>query len=361
MSEEPVWKFSELDCKALQHITVRYSKLVSEGFPVDAKTKLSRIAATVTLTLAAYLVGTGLLVAGAPSNTKASAAAQGFKGNPEDYVGQETCKGCHEDMFKNWEKTPHWKTTLTHKGPEWQGCEACHGPGKAHADAMGEAAGEPAKIEAAKKLIFSFKGVPASESSQRCLSCHVYGEEHSNFARQAHNINNVSCTDCHSPHHAKADYLLVAKQPLLCFSCHGEAKADFSKPFHHRVNEGLIKCTDCHNEHGGFLTKQLRATASQDAVCFKCHVDKAGPFVYEHAPVKTEGCVACHTPHGSPNPRLLKRSQINLLCLECHTFSGIDTGAPGIPSFHNQSAKYQACTLCHPMVHGSNTNRFFFR
>lgn len=327
---------------------------------MDANMKLSRISATLTLMLAVYLIGAGLLVAGVPSNTKQSVASLAFKGNPEDYVGQDTCKGCHEDVFKGWDKTPHWKTTLTHKGPEWQGCEACHGPGKAHVDAMGEAAGDPAKTEAAKKLMFNFKGVPAQEISQRCLSCHVYGEEHSNFARQAHNINNVSCIDCHSPHHAKADFLLVQKQPLLCYSCHAEVRADFTKPFRHRVNEGLIKCTDCHNEHGGFLTKQLRSTASQDMVCFKCHVDKTGPFVYEHAPVKTEGCVICHTPHASSNPRLLKRSQVNLLCLECHTLT-IDAGAPGIPSFHNQSAKYQACTMCHPMVHGSNTNRFFFR
>jgi len=327
---------------------------------VDPRTKVTRIFPTVTLILAMYLIGAGLLLAGVPSNTKPSVASQAFKGKPEDYVGQDTCKGCHDDMFKNWEQSPHWKTTLNHKGVEWQGCEACHGPGKAHADAMGEAAGDPAKIEAAKKLIYSFKGEPAQEISKRCLSCHTYGEEHSNFARQAHNINNVSCIDCHSPHYAKADYLLVQKQPLLCFSCHNEVKADFSKTFHHRVNEGLVKCTDCHNEHGGFLTHQLRSTASQDMVCFKCHVDKAGPFVYEHAPVKTEGCVICHTPHGSPNPRLLKRSQVNLLCLECHTFT-IDAGAPSIPSFHNQSAKYQACTMCHPMVHGSNTNRFFFR
>lgn len=289
--------------------------------------------------------------------------SQAFKGNPADYVGQKACRTCHKEIFTSWDKSPHWKTTLTHKGPEWQGCEACHGPGKAHVDAMEDAAGDPAKEKAAleKNQIFNFKGVPASEISQRCLSCHVYGEEHSNFARQSHSTNNVSCIDCHSPHHAQADYLLVQKQPQLCYSCHGEVRANFSQPFHHRVNEGLVQCSDCHNEHGGFLANQLRSTASQDAVCFKCHVDKAGPFVYEHAPERTEGCVACHTPHGSPNPRLLKLSQVNLLCLQCHTFTGTETGAPGIPSFHNQSAKYQACTMCHPMIHGSNTNRFFFR
>ncbi|MGH9785340.1 MAG: cytochrome c3 family protein, partial [Terriglobia bacterium] len=92
---------------------------------------------------------------------------------------------------------------------------------------------------------------------------------------------------------------------------------------------------------------------------FKCHVDKTGPFVFEHAPVKTEGCVACHVPHGSSNPRMLKRSQVNLLCLECHTLTGGGV-APAGPS-HDQSQKYQACTVCHVNVHGSNHSSVFFR
>jgi DmsE family decaheme c-type cytochrome len=314
-----------------------------------------------------------LTLVAAPSLAKNRAAAPESKAlasaSPapaeSDYVGQDTCKACHEDVYtKQFENTPHFRTTLSapmkaHSGPQWQGCEACHGPGRAHAEAMAAAAGDPDKIEAAKKLIFNFQGEPAADISKRCLGCHVYDEEHSNFARQQHNINNVSCIDCHSPHHAQAQFLLAKAQPQLCFGCHAEVRADFSKTFHHRVNEGLVQCTDCHNQHGGFLTKQLRSTAAQDQICFKCHADKAGPFVYEHAPVKTEGCVACHTPHGSTNPHLLKRSQINLLCLECHTFT-VDSGAPSIPSFHNQSAKYQACTLCHPMIHGSNFNQFFF-
>jgi len=108
------------------------------------------------------------------------------------------------------------------------------------------------------------------------------------------------------------------------------------------------------------LTQQLRSTAAHDQVCFTCHTDKAGPFAFEHAPVKTEGCVSCHTPHGSSNPRLLKRSQVNLLCLECHTFT-VDSAAPGIPSFHNQAQKYQSCTLCHTAIHGSNSDHTFFR
>ena len=174
-------------------------------------------------------------------------------------------------------------------------------------------------------------------------------------------MNDVSCTDCHSVHNAKEKQFLLAKsQPALCQTCHLQTRAEFAKPFRHRVNENLVKCTDCHNQHGGFLTKQLRATASQDVVCFKCHVDKAGPFTFEHHPVKTEGCMACHLPHGSANPRLLRRSQINLLCLECHTLSS-DNDIAGVPSFHNQSQKYQACTVCHVAVHGSNQSNVFFK
>src|SRR5580692_12730612 len=72
--------------------------------------------------------------------------------DPSLYVGSETCKTCHEDMpvkgfFKHFEDSPHFVTTLdTKKGPEWHGCEGCHGPGKAHVDGGGD-----------KTKIFTFK------------------------------------------------------------------------------------------------------------------------------------------------------------------------------------------------------------
>ena len=152
-------------------------------------------------------------------------------------------------------------------------------------------------------------------------------------------------------------FLLVKAQPTLCYSCHLKVKPQFNMPFHHRVEEGLIQCSDCHNPHGGFLGKQLRCSAAaRDAVCFTCHVDKQGPFVFEHQAVKTEGCETCHSPHGSPNPRLLKTSNLNILCLKCHTASSFSS-ASGTPDFHNQAAQFQACTTCHAQIHGSNFDR----
>jgi hypothetical protein len=56
-----------------------------------------------------------------------------------EYVGAETCKTCHEEIYNAWEKTPHWKTTLnTEGGPSKQGCEGCHGPGAEHVAGGGD-------------------------------------------------------------------------------------------------------------------------------------------------------------------------------------------------------------------------------
>ncbi len=269
-----------------------------------------------------------------------------------EYVGADTCKACHEDVYKGIERTPHFKMKFqAARKDEGTGCEACHGPGAAHVEGGGDVT-----------KIIRFKQLSTKEASQRCLNCHSYGSEHANFTRTAHSVNDVGCTDCHSPHHAKEKSKLLAKaQTELCFSCHTEMRAEFSKPYRHRVKQGLVQCIDCHNEHGGYAQKQLRTTAGQDAVCFKCHTEKQGPYVFEHLPVKTEGCSACHTPHGSTNPRLLKVSQVNVLCLQCHTLTpGVASQNPIGPG-HDQSARYQACTVCHSYPHGSNFSSVFFK
>jgi predicted CXXCH cytochrome family protein len=296
------------------------------------------------------------------------------KGNPDDYVGTETCKACHEAQFNSVASTKHGKleNLAAWKG-KTVGCESCHGPGKAHV----EAAGDTTKI-------ISFKKMNSKAVSETCLTCHAGKEDHNNFRRGEHWRNNVGCTDCHTahgPNHGPAKAgsvtligdvskqkptnatgaMLKANEQQLCVSCHSETKSQFSKPFHHKVLEGTMKCSDCHNPHGGFEVKQTKLAVGADAACIKCHANKQGPFVYEHAPLKVEGCSACHTPHGSANPKMLKRNQVRQLCLECHS-SITDQIAPDVPSFHNQAVvRYQNCTICHASIHGSNTSGFFFR
>jgi DmsE family decaheme c-type cytochrome len=295
------------------------------------------------------LMGLGRLNASPQDKSAGSPAAKDQ--DQSKYVGADTCKTCHEEIYKSFEKTPHWKTTYdTRRGAAYQGCEACHGPGADHVNGGGD-----------KTKIFTFKGIAAEKINARCLGCHAGGPEHMNVLNSEHAKNDVSCISCHSPHHSTTrEFLLAKSQPELCYSCHLQQRPQFEMPFHHRVNEGLIKCTDCHNPHGTVKPKQVRTSAAQDAVCFKCHTDKEGPFVYEHAPVKVDGCQSCHNVHGGPNAHMLKLSNVNLLCLQCHTTSSFSS-APGAPSFHNQASFFQACVLCHVAIHGSNFSSFFFK
>ena len=233
-------------------------------------------------------------------------------------------------------------------------CENCHGPGQAHIDAGGDAT-----------KIFRFSKASAQAVDEKCLSCHAAA--HPNFEHSAHGEAGVSCTSCHSVHKfASEENLLKVSQPKLCYGCHTDIKAAFAQPFHHKVDEGLMNCSDCHDPHGTFQgTLQRPATMLHsgpggDAVCVKCHSEVAGPFVYPHPPIQTEGCTGCHYPHGSPNPRLLTRNNVNSLCLQCHTAS-MNFTAPGTPSFHNQANQYQACTVCHSAIHGSNSDPVFFK
>jgi DmsE family decaheme c-type cytochrome len=271
--------------------------------------------------------------------------------DPSLYVGWKTCETCHPSEADSFNHGPHWRTeTGKQKGPQWQGCEACHGPGKAHVDE----GGDPTKI-------IRFETLTPKQASERCLACHQQSESHQNFMRSPHMTNGVVCTTCHSIHAFKAEHLLVSAQPGLCFGCHRSVEPDFSMPEHHRVNEGLMVCSDCHNPHGSFLPHQLHSSAWQAMICTKCHVDTAGPFVFEHAPVKEQGCLACHNPHGSTNPHLLTRPQVNQLCLECHSTILAASIAPGAPTFHNQAAQNQQCVLCHVAIHGSNTDPTLFK
>jgi len=277
-----------------------------------------------------------------------SAAAQ--NPSPATYAGSESCKTCHLDIYNGWEKSPHWKQTYKEGGIAKHGCEDCHGAAASHV-------ADPTDTS----KLFLFEKATPKEIDSRCLGCHAGGTQHMNAINSEHAKNEVSCVSCHSPHHGKeSDFMLVKSQPELCYSCHLAKKAEFDMPFHHRVNEGLVQCTDCHNPHGTVRPKQVRTSSSQDQVCFTCHTDKQGPFVFEHQPVKIDGCQSCHLVHGGPNPHMLKLSNVNLLCLQCHTQSSF-SGAPGAPSFHNQASFFQSCVLCHSQVHGSNFDPTFFK
>ena len=260
------------------------------------------------------------------------------------YAGAEACATCHSDEANKFSTNPHSKLVYLH-GANGMTCESCHGPGQAHIDSGGDA-----------KKIFSFKTASATEVTEKCLGCHA--GVHPNFERSPHAKAGLSCLSCHSVHDSKApESLLTAAQPQLCYQCHADQKAQFSMPIHHRVNEGLVKCSDCHDTHGTFLPNNLRSTEDQNQVCTKCHTDKRGPFVFEHAAVRAEGCTTCHTPHGSQNPRLLNMPSVATLCNQCHS----PLSAGGVHGLDAGSTTVTPCVVCHTMIHGSNASQAFVR
>ena len=305
------------------------------------------------ITLAAALLFLpGSLAAQANQNAPVSAAPT--------YVGSEACQVCHEDIYKAFLKSPHEVVQTDKKrGFENNACESCHGPASKHVESVSAAdIRQPAKL-------------PAAEADRICLTCHQNQRTHVGRINGSHSKNEVSCVSCHTIH-KNGPNGLVARTPAainqLCATCHHDIWAKFQLPYAHRLTQEAMSCVDCHNPHGTAFPHMMQTFRSNDPGCFNCHGDKAGPYVYPHAPMNLEGCTACHEPHGSANPRMLTRAQVYFVCLECHAnlptpaLGGSGTLGTVPPAFHDlRSPVYQNCTICHQKIHGSYVSRDFLK
>jgi DmsE family decaheme c-type cytochrome len=281
------------------------------------------------------------------------------------FIGSEACRVCHPDIWAKFFKNPHFPGVSAQKeATAVSGCESCHGPGQAHVAAHG-----------GKSTILAFSQMDPKERMNVCLQCHSTDSARFNVKRSAHTDNNVVCNDCHSIHKSATPSTLLAKaQPQLCYTCHADIRAQFEMPYKHRVNEGAMGCTDCHNPHGanapswrmGTRPRMVGRALPNVEACLRCHVDKRGPFAFDHPPMRVEGCEMCHYPHGSSNARLLRRPVVFTLCLECHNgakpYGRQGDGIQPLSPAHNMlDPRYQNCTNCHVSIHGSNQDSLFRR
>ena len=293
------------------------------------------------------LLGAGMMCAAAlaaPAPGAKSSDTPAKQASGATFVGTDTCATCHEEVSKKFASNPHTKMADMPGNHTGVTCENCHGAGSEHVAGGGDVT-----------KIFNPAKASAKDVDAKCLSCHAGA--HPDFLRSPHAKANVSCVSCHDIHGSKEETLLKAPQPQLCFQCHSDQRAQFDMPFHHKVNEGLVKCSDCHDVHGTFGNNNLKSTADQNMICTKCHAEVRGPFVYEHAAVKAEGCMACHTPHGSQNPRLLNMPSVNALCNQCHS----PVSAATVHGMNAGSAELAPCLDCHTFIHGSNLNAAFLK
>ena len=212
--------------------------------------------------------------------------------------------------------------------------------------------------------------------SEACEECHekinrdFRTADHAKLQGKGDNAKDIGCESCHGPgsRHKESGGALKTivnpgKSPEACMQCHLDVKAQFSLPFAHQVMNGKMSCSDCHDPHKGSAVKGGGTELSgPNETCMKCHTQQRGPFVFPHDAVR-DGCSACHSPHGSVNPKMLTERNSNL-CLKCHfqqqlavaPSDSIEIGS----SFHSGASRLNRGTCwtagCHEAVHGSNVS-----
>ncbi len=281
------------------------------------------------------------------SNTEQSTLAK----NTATYVGEQVCSECHQPETGHWSHTLHARIFALSTADELQSknCEACHGPGSEHMT-------DP--FNKSKIVAFTHSSTATvNRQNAMCLQCHK-GTERLYWLGSIHQINDLSCSDCHNPMAQFSQTGLLRDKSIsqTCFACHQQQRAQFRKRSHMPLPEGKMSCTDCHNPHGSG-TDPLLIAVSVNQLCYQCHAEKRGPFIWEHAPVR-ENCLNCHLPHGSNNEFLLIISR-PLLCQSCHTNRGHPNDlltTVNLASGPSPDARLinRSCQNCHVQIHGSN-------
>ncbi len=258
-------------------------------------------------------------------------------------ISPQVCYRCHSSM-QQFEQVAHPHQMLGANGFD---CATCH-------DSHGQ--------------------IREETRTDMCLQCHQ-GAPSMAWHSSTHSNHGVACTDCHNPHpHTFAqDFVNInhtrvlrpkrlpmsVDDPVACYKCHPQIYAQNGMPSHHPIKEGKMFCSDCHDGHGQALGNLKEATVNQ--VCYRCHADKQGPFVYEHPPV-TENCGICHNPHGTVANNLLHQPT-TFLCLRCHSGHRVGPGFGPHPGSGlidvgvgaaQQRAFFSDCTQCHAQIHGSD-------
>lgn len=246
------------------------------------------------------------------------------------------CAGCHSTgVVKNHD--PATGSYATRWADQAVGCEACHGPGAAHAARMPATAdgrGLTVLTRMLRRLVFAFdgdapiarpRGDPAAgrRTTEVCAPCHARRQqlvadpepgapfldgfapslverglyhpdgqiddevfEYGSFAQSAMHRAGVTCTHCHDPH----DGGLRAAGNALCAQCHLPARYDRTTHHGHAPDSTGAACTACHMPTKTYMGVHVRhdhrfsvprpalsaRLGTPNACSTACHVDK-GP------------------------------------------------------------------------------------
>jgi DmsE family decaheme c-type cytochrome len=290
----------------------------------------------------AFLVAGSLLVA-LPALCRAAASAQ------DKPRVSRTCLDCHTGKDSTLAATGHRLAADAPDGPQARvACTDCHAGDSRHweEDPKQYPMTDPSRVG-------------AGAEAHVCAACHQNAHQQNMLEKNVHVANDVNCSGCHGVHKSTQPALLKKAESGLCLDCHTDVAGQFARPYRHPVADQVLQCSDCH-----MTLDQTRRPLSRNGtnVCTRCHAAFEGPFPYEHPATldySTEegGCIACHDPHGSALPKMLKQpyeAPHFQLCTQCHW----------VPR-HNQNPMHgtqwagMPCNECHADIHGSYVSHLF--
>jgi DmsE family decaheme c-type cytochrome len=215
--------------------------------------------------------------------------------------------------------------------------------------------------------------VPATNpTSASCKECHedrwnrFQSNPHGRAAMDAHLVSDlVGCESCHGSGEAHAaaggdssqagfasirNFKKISAQEAtaVCTSCHkGGEQMHWPQSEHARRD---ISCVQCHSIHSSKSPGEvaLLKTTDVNKLCLQCHLDKQISMTRTgHMPLREGGmtCADCHNPHGTPTPHNLRAQSTNELCLSCH-------GDKRGPFLWEHAPVRENCLNCHD-PHGS--------
>ncbi|HWE01978.1 MAG TPA: tetratricopeptide repeat protein [Tepidisphaeraceae bacterium] len=262
------------------------------------------------------------------------------------------CATCHNTRLrKNYDQTnDSYQTRMAEMSV---GCEACHGPMKAHAKWR-------ENPKNAGKADQSLAHPSRDQMTDTCGSCHARRDE---------------LTGDFVPGQIFFDhYALTGVDESDLFYPDGQVRDEdyeYSAFLGSKMHAAGVRCMDCHDVHSG------KPLFDGDALCMRCHVGAypkapiVNPALHTfHAPSSAGSrCVNCHMPqtaymqrharhdHGftTPDPLLTKRIGVPNACNRCHLDKDADWSLASVNAWYG--AKMDRPTRRRALIIAAGRNR----
>lgn len=226
------------------------------------------------------------------------------------YDWKNNCAGCHTTGLDS--QTGEWMESGVQ-------CEACHGPGSAHIDAVDAAGRRPTEEEtlAIRAAIY------ISPDAQMCGQCHGAGVS---------TIDNLPYAAGYRPGTNLLDtYTLVAPDDSAHWWPTGHARQ-----INMQFNEWIT------NAHASALDVLKQSTYPADDTCLTCHSADA-IFSQHQLELYDEGELA----DPAPAAATLDNAQFGVTCISCHAPHKADANGERVRFQTGSEDIYGLCTQCH--------------